>query len=267
MVITAIVFPNFDPVAFYIGPLMVRWYSLAYIAGILLALWVMKLLNTRLVPPAFYDEDKFDDIIIWGVLGIIIGGRLGYVLFYDLMFVKYDYLRALRIWEGGMSFHGGIIGVAISLWLFCRKRTLNFLRIADLISCGAPIGLFLGRIANFINGELYGRPTNASWGIIFPYVDMQPRHPSQLYEAILEGMLLFIIMWFCFACQQIRQKEGTLSGIFLVCYSIMRMAVEHYYREPDTHIGMVGGMISMGEILSLPMLFIGIWLISRRGKK
>lgn len=253
----AIVFPNFSPVAFNIGPLQIKWYSLAYIFGVLFALFYTKYLNSKLKKPVFMNDKAFDDVLLWAVFGIIIGGRLGYIVFYDYKMIFHDFMQVFRIWHGGMSFHGGMIGLCVGLWYFCRKQEMSFIGLTDLVSCSVPVGLFFGRMANFINGELYGRVTNVPWAIIFPKVDNHPRHPSQIYEALLEGVLLFAILNILFLCKGVRERVGTLSGAFLLLYAIFRIFVE-LFRKPDFY---VLGKISQGQLLCIPMILLGILMI------
>lgn len=256
-----LIFPNIDPVALSIGPLDIRWYALSYVAGILIGWWMLGRLNNA---PARYDDKPlsqraYDDIIVWAVIGIMLGGRLGYVLFYNAEFFLANPADILKIWQGGMSFHGGLIGVIVAMALMTRWHKLNFLRVMDLLACVAPIGIGLGRIANFVNAELYGRITVQPWGMIFPGTT-NPRHPSQLYEAALEGLLLFIIMLLCFRFTGARNKPGTLGGIFLIGYGAARAFVEQF-REPDAHIGFVIGEATMGQLLSYPMIALGLLIV------
>ena len=255
----AIISPDINPVIFSLGdtPLKITWYSLSYVVGILLAWSYMKFLN-RLNNKNPIDPKIIDDLITSIILGIIIGGRLGYVLFYDLAKNIADPLNIIRTWDGGMSFHGGLLGVAVATFIHCRIYKIPYLQAVDLISCAAPIGLCLGRIANFINAELMGRYTDVSWGVIFPE-QSQARHASQLYESFLEGMIIFIILFFLY--KKIRQYNGMASGIFFLLYSLFRGIIENY-REPDAHIGFVIQNITMGQLLSIPMIILGIFLIS-----
>ncbi len=257
-------FPNIDPVIIHIGWFSIRWYSLAYMAGILLGWWVIARENIRR-PLDNLSKSALDDIVVWAVGGIILGGRLGYVFFYKPSHYLQNPIEILKVWEGGMSFHGGLIGTIIAFYLFCRKYKINLLALTDLLACAAPIGLFFGRIANFINGELYGRVTDANIGMIFPSGGELPRHPSQLYEASLEGLLLFFIMILLLKKTNLRNKTGYLSGIFLILYSLARIICE-YFREPDNFLGFIYSGTTMGQLLSLPMLAIGLYLILRKQK-
>ena len=255
-------FPNIDPVAIHLGSFGIRWYSLAYMAGILLGWWVIARENVRR-PLANLNKAALDDMVVWAVLGIVLGGRLGYVFFYKPEHYLHNPVEILHVWEGGMSFHGGLIGTIIAFYLFCRKYKIRFLALMDLISCATPIGLFFGRIANFINGELFGRVTDAHIGMVFPSGGALPRHPSQLYEAALEGLLLFIIMMLLLKKTNARDKVGFLSGIFFILYGLARIVCE-YFREPDSFLGFLYAGTTMGQLLSLPMIIIGLYLVFRK---
>jgi phosphatidylglycerol:prolipoprotein diacylglycerol transferase len=250
-----------DPVLVEIGPLVIRWYALAYIAGLLLGWRLMRVYVAK--PPKAMSARDVDDFLVWATLGVILGGRLGHVLFYDPGYYLQNPLAVLKVWEGGMSFHGGLTGVLVALWLFARKRGLNFFLIGDAAAAVTPIGLFFGRIANFINGELFGRVTDVPWAMVFPRGGPLPRHPSQLYEAGLEGLLLFAVVWLCARNENIRRRPGVLGGIFLIGYAVARAVVE-FVREPDAYysVGPVG--ITIGQLLSLPFLLFGLWLVLRR---
>lgn len=255
-------FPNIDPVAIHIGGFGIRWYSLAYMAGIILGWQVILRENIR-KPLTNLNKVAIDDMIMWAVIGIVFGGRLGYVIFYKPEHYLQNPVEILRVWEGGMSFHGGLIGTITAFFLFCRKYKIKFLGLMDLIACAAPIGLFFGRIANFINGELFGRITDAEVGMIFPSGGSLPRHPSQLYEATMEGLLLFIIMMLLLKKTDARDKEGRLSGLFLILYGMARITCE-YFREPDSFLGFIYAGTTMGQLLSLPMILIGFYLVARK---
>lgn len=254
----ALQFPVVDPVAFSIGFVDVRWYGLAYLAGILLG-WMYGLMLARRVndPPHAVDVDDF---MSWAVVGIIAGGRLGYILFYNFSYYIDHPLEAFKIWEGGMSFHGGLSGVLIAMIIFTARRHIPFLRMSDIICAAAPIGLFFGRMANFVNAELYGRASDLPWAVIFPGSDGEPRHPSQIYEALLEGGLLFIILFVCMRIEAIRNRPGIVSGAFVAGYGLFRALIE-LVREPDAHIGFVFYHFSMGQLLSFPMIVIGLSVI------
>ena len=248
---------NFDPVAFNILSLEIRWYSLSYIFGIILG-WLY--CKKKLINDVKYQE-LFDDYIFYLVLGIIIGGRLGYILFYNLEYYLNNFSEIVQIWKGGMSFHGALVGIIISAIVFSKKHTINKFVFLDLIAVSAPIGIFFGRIANFINGELVGKTTGVYWGVIFPNIDNFTRHPSQLYEAFLEGLLLFIVLAFLCRRTNALQKPGLIMGIFIAGYGLSRMIVEQFFREPDAHIGYLVGGTTMGFWLSLPMLIAGLFFV------
>ncbi len=255
----ALPFPAIDPVLVAIGPFAIRWYALSYIAGIFLGLGYLGYLNRK--SPVFTAK-ALDDLLVYAVVGILLGGRIGYVLFYNLSYYLQHPLEALMVWHGGMSFHGGLIGLASALYLLCRKQNIPFIQAADLIACVAPIGLMLGRIANFINGELYGRVTDVPWGMVFPSGGSLPRHPSQLYESALEGLLLFIVLACLVLFTRAREKEGLLLGIFLLGYAAARSIVENF-REPDEQLGFLIGSLTMGQLLSMPMVVLGGVFVTR----
>ena len=241
-----------------IGPFALRWYSLAYIAGILIAWWyVMRLLRQPAAPMTGADADS---LVTWATLGIILGGRTAYVLFYDLDKFLAHPIDILKIWEGGMAFHGGAFGVGLAIILYARARQLSWLRIADYIACSAPIGLLLGRLANFVNGELWGRATGHAWGVIFPGAGDAPRYPSQLMEAGLEGVVLFAVLAYAFWRTRARLNPGQLTGLFLFGYGIVRFVVE-FFREPDAQLGILSWGLSMGQTLCLPMIAGGLYLM------
>lgn len=254
------VFPDIDPIALQLGPLVIRWYALSYIAGILLAYFYIGELNKKY---PYFNEKARDDLVTYAVLGIVLGGRIGYVFFYNLEYFIENPIDAFKIWHGGMSFHGGLLGIFVAFWLFARRHKLTWLRIMDYLAAATPIGLCLGRIANFINGELYGRVTEQPWGMIFPDGGPLPRHPSQLYQAFCEGLMLFIILYLLIHFTRIMKFEGAVGGAFLAGYGIARFIVE-FFRMPDVQIGFVyGGWLSMGQLLCTPMIIAGIWLILR----
>ncbi|MEM7618000.1 MAG: prolipoprotein diacylglyceryl transferase [Pseudomonadota bacterium] len=255
----ALPFPEIDPIAFSIGPLVVRWYALAYLVGFLGG-WKYALALSAKEPKQPPSKDHIDDFLPWAILGVILGGRIGYVLFYQLPFYLDNPLNALKIWEGGMAFHGGALGVIIALFVFAFLKKIPLLRLTDVVCATVPIGVFFGRVANFINGELWGRVTEVSWGVVFPYAGDAPRHPSQLYEAFLEGLVLFFILFALYQWRVTRNMPGIVTGAFLAGYGIFRMIVENF-REPDAHLGFIWGSISMGQILSLPMFVLGISVI------
>ncbi|MDQ3246034.1 MAG: prolipoprotein diacylglyceryl transferase [Pseudomonadota bacterium] len=256
-----------DPVALSLGGFELRWYSLAYLAGIFIGYWYMLKLIKQ--PGAPLARRHADDLVFYAALGIILGGRLGYVLFYNLPYYLENPLEILKLWDGGMSFHGGVLGVTVGILYLSWKEKLNWLRVHDYVACCVPFGLFFGRLANFVNHELWGAPTNVSWAVRFPEVNEfgqrilgQPRHPSQLYEAILEGLVLFAILAFMFWKTQARYQPGRLVGVFLFFYGLFRFAVE-YVREPDsqlTEFAQATGL-HMGQWLSVPMILGGLYLM------
>ncbi len=256
-------FPNINPVIFSVGPLAVSWYSLSYIVGILLGWYYANKLI--LLHPIGISRQHTEGFISWAIIAIIIGGRLGHVLFYDPEKYLSNPIEILKTYEGGMSFHGGIFGVGVAAYLYCKKNKIRFLSFSDVLAIVAPIGLFLGRIANFINAELYGRQTNVPWAVIFPYSDGFPRHPSQLYEALLEGLLLFCIMLYFTYKSKFLQNSGKMSGIFLIFYGSFRVLVE-FFREPDVKIGFIFKYFTLGQILCIPMILLGTYLLNHSTK-
>ncbi|MGQ0664672.1 MAG: prolipoprotein diacylglyceryl transferase [Pseudomonadota bacterium] len=263
MIVLALPFPAIDPVAIELGPLVIRWYALAYIAGIVLG-WRYAIHLVRR-PPLFMTAAAIDDFVVWATVGIIAGGRLGYVLFYKPGYYVFQPWEALFLWRGGMSFHGGLIGVLVAVWLFARRHGLPVLALGDVIAAATPIGLFFGRLANFINGELYGRPTDFPLAMVFPGGGPLPRHPSQLYEAALEGLVLFAALAWYARRPGVRERPGRLGGAFLAGYALARMLAE-LFREPDAHLGFLLGPLTMGQALSAPMLAAGIYLIARSAR-
>ncbi len=247
-------FPAIDPVLLSFGPLAVRWYSLAYIAGLLLGWQGIKLLVRR--TPNAMTPNQVEDLIVWLTFGVVVGGRFGYVFFYNFAHFMENPSDIFKVWQGGMSFHGGILGVTIAGYLYTKRHKLNFLQVADVVACVSPIGLFFGRLANFINGELFGRPADVPWAMVFPRGGPAPRHPSQLYEACLEGLLLFLILHFLWRIEGVRTKPGILTGVFLIGYAFSRMTME-FFREPD---GIVG-IFTIGQFLSIPMVVLGLFLV------
>ncbi len=243
---------NIDPVAIKIFDINIYWYSLSYFFGFIFGIQYVKHLISK--TNVNINSNHVDDFFVWSVIGVIVGGRLGYVFFYNSGYYLLYPIEILMVWRGGMSFHGGLIGLTISMYLFTKKKEIDFFTFANLISCGAPIGLFLGRIANFINGELSGKPTNGLWGVKFNGQEI-PRHPSQLYESFFEGIVLFIILYLLAISQNF--KKYNLACIFLIFYAVFRILIE-LFREPDEHLGLLIFNFSMGQILSLPMIFIGL---------
>ena len=246
---------NFDPVAFEFLTFEIRWYSLSYIAGIILA-WIY--IKKFILKETEYSK-YIDDLISYVIIGVIIGGRLGYVIFYNLEYYISNPLEILMIWTGGMSFHGGVLGVIISTYLFCKKNKLSTFYFLDLISLSAPIGIFLGRIANFINSELYGTRTDFFLAVIFEKVDTVSRHPSQLYEAFFEGIILFILLNLIYK-KYINHKPGVLSALFLIFYSVFRFIIE-FTREPDAHLGLVFMELSQGQVMSILFFVVGLIIL------
>jgi phosphatidylglycerol:prolipoprotein diacylglycerol transferase len=285
--IPILLFPNFDPELVRVGPFAIRWYALAYIAGLVLG-WQLLRRLVRLTP-AVATAVQADDFLTWATLGVVLGGRIGFVLFYQPAFYFSHPAMILAVWEGGMSFHGGALGVALATWLFCRRNGIPILGFADRVAVCAPIGLGLGRVANFINGELWGRPAPVSlpWGMIFPraepvanpppglYAQLQstlcanlpaslcvPRHPSQIYEMLLEGVVLFCVLFALSRRESLRARFGWLTGAFLIGYGLARITGE-FFRQPDVYLGYLIGGATMGQLLSIPMIIVGAWLILR----
>ncbi|MEI6729771.1 MAG: prolipoprotein diacylglyceryl transferase [Pseudomonadota bacterium] len=259
-------YPAISPIALQIGPLAIRWYSLAYLAGILGGWWLIGKLNNRFATPLL-NKQAFEDIPVWVIAGIILGGRLGYVCFYKPDYYIANPIEILQVWHGGMSFHGGLLGVITAAFLFARKFKVNFLALTDLFAVVTPIGLFFGRIANFINGELYGRITyNSPFAMLFPGGGDQPRHPSQLYEASLEGAALFAVLMLIAFYTKTLGRTGSMSGLFLLGYASARSVCE-LFREPDSFITFLPNFITMGQLLSLPMLAVGLYLVFVHARK
>jgi len=264
-------FPNIHPEIFSVGPFhldgwtlgpfAIRWYALAYIAGLIIGWRYCLALAKR--PPQIAKAQDIDDFLVWATIGVVLGGRIGYVLFYDLPRYLAEPAEIIKLWHGGMSFHGGALGVCVAIFFFCRQRKIAFLGFSDIIACVVPIGLFFGRIANFINGELWGRPTDVDWAMIFPGdPDHLPRHPSQLYEAFLEGIVLFLLLWVLQRFFSGRRRQGLLSGAFLAGYGIARIIVE-FFRQPDAQLGFLFAGATMGQLLSIPLVVVGVWLVQR----
>lgn len=259
-------FPQIDPVIFSIGPLSVRWYGLMYFAGFLAA-WVLGSRRAKHKKNhAPFTPEQFSDVLVWGLFGVIAGARLGYVIFYKPLYYLQNPLEIFVLWHGGMSFHGGLIGVMLCMWLAGRKYKSSFLSTMDFVAPLVPPGLFFGRMGNFINAELWGRVTSGPWGMVFPTREAGPlpRHPSQLYEAALEGLLLFAILWI-FSSK--KRPRGAVAGVFALGYGVFRFIVE-FAREPDEHLGfLAGGWLTMGMLLCLPMMALGAYLLARAYKK
>ncbi|WP_419899599.1 prolipoprotein diacylglyceryl transferase [Roseomonas sp. USHLN139] len=254
----AIPFPAIDPVLVEIGPFAIRWYALAYIAGILIGWRLMRRLAA--LEPVAASAEQIDDFVTWAVLGVILGGRLGYVLFYQPDHYLSAPWEALYLWKGGMSFHGGAAGVIVAVFLFCRRQGLNVLRFGDRLTAVVPVGLFFGRLANFINGELWGRVSDVPWAMVFPHGGPEPRHPSQLYQAFLEGFCLLVILQILVRIPAIRARQGFIAGAFLAGYGIARIIGE-LFRQPDAQLGFLWGGATMGQLLSIPMVLVGAGLM------
>jgi phosphatidylglycerol:prolipoprotein diacylglycerol transferase len=261
-------YPQIDPIAFSLGPLAIHWYGLAYVVGILLGwAYARRLVNQGQLwraDTAPMTVANLDDFIVWVALGIVLGGRIGYILFYDLQAVIENPIRAIEIWNGGMSFHGGLIGTTVAMILFARRSKIPVWSLFDIVSAVVPIGLFFGRIANFINGELWGRISGVAWAMIFPTGGPFTRHPSQLYEAGLEGIILFLVLAAMTYWMKALKIPGTVTGVFVIGYALSRIFVE-FFREPDAQLGYLLGTnwLTMGMVLSSPMILLGIWAIFR----
>ncbi len=252
--------PSIDPVLFSISFVDIRWYSISYILGFIIGSILIKKINK--IKGNILTNKQLDNFFVYSVIGIIVGGRVGYVLFYQLKTFINDPLYLFEIWSGGMSFHGGLLGIIVAIYLFAKINKVNFYYVSDLVSIVAPIGLFFGRIANFINTELIGRPTSFFISVIYPSIDTIPRHPSQLYEALFEGIILFLILILYFFKNQKYQNFGFISGLFLIFYGLFRFFIE-FLREPDYHIGLFLNLFSMGQLLCIPFLIFGIILTQK----
>ncbi|MDB2668461.1 prolipoprotein diacylglyceryl transferase [Alphaproteobacteria bacterium] len=256
-------FPNIDPVIFEIGPFALRWYSMAYIAGLLLGIRYMALLAVR---PSLWQgkpsvsANQINDLLLWLTLGVVVGARIGYVLFYNPSYFLSHPGEIFAVWNGGMSFHGGLSGVILGLVVFAHTQGLSWRVLFDLTACAAPLGILFGRLSNFINGELWGRTTDMPWGMVFPSGGPLPRHPSQLYEAGMEGVFLFILLNVLVWRFNAFSRSGMLGGIFCTIYALSRLAIE-LVREPDAHLGYVFAGLTMGQLLCMPVLALGIFLI------
>ena len=257
-------FPDIDPVALQIGPLAVKWYGLAYVAGLMLGWLYMKRLvsDGRLwrdgKPP--FAATLADDLFLWVAVGVVVGGRLGHVLLYEPGPFLRDPLEIFKIWHGGMAFHGGMLGTIIAMWLFARQYKVPVPAVMEVVAASVPFGLFFGRVANFINGELWGRPTDVAWGVVFPAGGPAPRHPSQLYEAVLEGLVLFVVLALMIRAGALK-RPGLIIGVFAVGYAVARSLCE-LVREPDPQLGYLWGGLTMGTLLSLPLLLAGLAFIA-----
>ena len=252
---------NFDPVLIDLGFLQIKWYSISYVLGIVLGwIYAVKIITQNKYNYKSITRSQLDDLIIYLIIGIIIGGRLGYVIFYNLKYYIQNLFEIFMIWQGGMSFHGGLVGVMFAIFIFSKNKNTDFFKYSDIVACVAPIGLLLGRLANFINGELFGKISTLPWAVIFPNGGNFPRHPSQLYEAVLEGIILFILLNFLAFKKNLIIKTGYISSFFLILYSIFRIFSE-YFREPDQHIGYFFNYFSMGTLLSILTLIGGFLII------
>jgi len=249
-------YPNIDPVFLRLGPIQFRWYGLMYLLGLTIAYFVIKFRAAS--QKVLLTKEQIYDLIVYAAVGVFAGGRLGYTLFYNLPYYLDHPAKIVAVWEGGMSFHGGLLGTILAVWLFARRRGFSFYTIADLATPCVPIGLGLGRLGNFINGELYGRPTDVSWCMVFPGGGPECRHPSQLYEAGLEGGLLFVVLWLI---SRQPTPPGTMCWSLITGYGLCRVIVE-FFREPDMHLGFIFGPFSMGQVLSAPMILIGAVMLA-----
>lgn len=263
MLSAVLTYPDIDPIAVQLGPLAIRWYSLAYLFGLLGGMMMLRHRAKSTIVP--FTPDDAIDYLTWCTLGVLLGGRLGLVLFYYPEMLWENPGRVLAMWEGGMSFHGGLLGVVVATILFSRKRKVPFLAFGDEIAAAAPLGLLFGRMANFVNGELWGRVSDAPWAMVFPSGGPYARHPSQLYEAVLEGLLLLVVLNALRPMVQRRFAPGFLMGLFLVGYAVSRFVVE-FFREPDAHLGFLLFGATMGQLLTIPMAAAGIWLMVRAVK-
>ena len=250
-----LVHPLIDPVIFSFGFLQIRWYGIAYVLGFLIGLHLIKKINNKFSSPL--KNKLIDNFFIWSVIGIILGGRLGYVTFYQTSSIVNNPISIFFIWQGGMSFHGGLIGIIFSILIYSKYKEINFFQLSDLVATIAPLGIFLGRLANFINVELYGRSTEFFFAMIYPNIDNNPRHPSQLYEAFFEGIVLFLILYVSCSRTFVKNKYGLTTSFFLIFYGLFRFLLE-FLREPDAHLGLYYDFFTMGQILSIPMIFIGV---------
>jgi phosphatidylglycerol:prolipoprotein diacylglycerol transferase len=264
----AVPYPAIDPVAFAVGPFAVRWYALAYVAGLVFAWWhVRRIAQHRVGAKPIMEKKDVDDLLFWATFGVVLGGRLGYVLFYKPGYYIEHLDEVFSLWKGGMSFHGGLVGVILAMTWIARSRKLVMLSVYDLGAVATPIGLFLGRMANFINGELWGRPSDVSWAMVFPSDPLHvPRHPSQLYEGVLEGLVLFGFLWIMRKRTDALSRPGELGGWFCFGYGLARI-VSEFFREPDAHLGYLLGPITMGMVLSVPVVAVGLFFVWRARKR
>ncbi|MCW5774177.1 MAG: prolipoprotein diacylglyceryl transferase [Rhodospirillaceae bacterium] len=264
----AIPYPRIDPVAVSIGPLSIRWYALAYVAGLVFAWWLVRRIAAGRPPGQRIMEPKdVDDLLFWATFGVVLGGRIGYVLFYKPGYYIHHLDEVFSLWHGGMSFHGGFLGVVVAIVYISSARKLRLLSVFDLAACATPIGLFLGRMANFVNGELWGRPSDVAWAMVFPSDPLHvPRHPSQLYQGFLEGLCLFAFLWFMRKRTDALSRPGELGGWFCIGYGTARIIGE-FFRQPDPQLGYLLGPITMGMLLSLPLIAVGLFFVRRARKR
>lgn len=261
---TGLDFPNISPIIFSVGPLAIRWYSMAYLVGIIFG-WLMINRNVEKNKLGL-EKPQVEDFMFYLTLGIIIGGRLGYAIFYGGRVMWLEPWHLLEIWKGGMSFHGGAVGVIAATWLYSRKIKYSFLRLTDLVVLYAPLGIFLGRLANFANDELWGRVSDVPWAVKFPSGGYVPRHPSQLYEAFFEGLVMFVFLNLLWRYKKVREAKGLVSALFIICYGCFRIVMEQF-REPDAQLGFFFGYITMGQMLSVPLIVIGLFVIWKLFRK
>ncbi len=261
-------FPNIDPIAFAIGPVAIHWYGLAYVAGIMIGWYYARLIaaNDSLWPGNVspITKSQLDDFVVWVALGVVLGGRIGYILFYDMPAIIESPIRAIQIWNGGMSFHGGLTGTTIAMIIFAKRNKIPLWNLFDIVAAVVPVGLFFGRIANFINGELWGRLTDVPWAVVFPTGGPFARHPSQLYEAGLEGIVLVLVLAALIYGMKALKTPGFVAGVFVCGYALSRIFVE-FFREPDAQLGYLLGTnwLTMGMVLSSPMILLGLWAMIR----
>ena len=256
-----LVHPLINPVIVSFGIFQIRWYGLAYVLAFILGLYLIKVINNKI--KSSLNNKILDDFFIWSILGVILGGRLGYIFFYQTSSIFSDPLNIFYIWKGGMSFHGGLSGLILSIFFYSKRKKIIFFQLSDLISIVAPIGIFFGRLANFVNIELYGRVTDFKFAMIYPTIDSLPRHPSQLYEALFEGVFLFIIMYFYCVKYYKEKKYGLSTSFFLILYSVFRFNLE-FLREPDSQLGLFFEFFSMGQLLCIPMIILGIFIYLKK---
>ena len=256
-----LVHPLINPVIVSFGILQIRWYGLAYVLGFIIGLYLIKFISNKI--KSSLNNKLLDDFFIWSILGVILGGRLGYIFFYQTSSIFSDPFNIFYIWKGGMSFHGGLLGLILSIFFYSKRKKIIFFQLADLISIVAPIGIFFGRLANFVNIELYGRVTDFKFAMIYPTIDSLPRHPSQLYEALFEGVFLFIIMYFYCVKYYKEKKYGLSTSFFLILYSVFRFNLE-FLREPDSQLGLFFEFFSMGQLLCIPMIILGIFIYLKK---